>query len=139
MDDLICIMVRAKWISGFQVIQRFMGKISLFRILDGAESLYTMEDLGLSDCHIKQIKDLLKIPAGLFVVTGPTGSGKTTTLYSVLSYLNSPEVNIMTLEEPVEYKLPMVRQSEVNEDKGVSFESGLRSILRQDPDIIFCG
>jgi type IV pilus assembly protein PilB len=81
---------------------------------------------------------MLKKPEGVIVLTGPTGSGKTTTLYSILNFMNTVEKNIMTLEDPVEYELPMIRQSEVREGS-ISFSDGIKSILRQDPDVIFVG
>jgi general secretion pathway protein E/type IV pilus assembly protein PilB len=84
------------------------------------------------------LKRCIKRPEGIIVVTGPTGSGKTTTLYSVLNYINSIDVNIMTLEDPVEYQLPLIRQTNVREGT-IDFESGIKSLMRQDPDIIFIG
>ncbi|MBV8938784.1 MAG: Flp pilus assembly complex ATPase component TadA [Alphaproteobacteria bacterium] len=87
---------------------------------------------------MKELKRCLKRPEGIIVVTGPTGSGKTTTLYSILSYINSIDVNIMTLEDPVEYQLPLIRQTNVREGT-IDFQSGIKSLMRQDPDIIFVG
>ncbi|MEB3702986.1 PulE/GspE-like type II secretion protein [Candidatus Bealeia paramacronuclearis] len=115
------------------------GENIVIRILDKMNSLMNLEELGYSDTIISRIKQSLKKPEGIFIITGPTGCGKTTSLYSLLSYMNSPEVNIMTLEEPVEYRLPLIRQSQVREDVGMSFSEGVRSILRQDPDIILIG
>ncbi|MBN9412331.1 MAG: Flp pilus assembly complex ATPase component TadA [Candidatus Paracaedimonas acanthamoebae] len=115
------------------------GENFVVRILDKRHSLLPLEELGFKEATVHSIKQLIKSPQGLVVVTGPTGSGKTTTLYSMLRYIASTDVNIMTLEEPVEYELPLIRQTEVREPGGVSFVEGIRSILRQDPDIIFIG
>ncbi len=115
------------------------GENFVIRILDKRHSLQPLEKLGFEQNIVNSIKHLIKAPQGLVVVTGPTGSGKTTTLYSMLQYIASIDVNIMTLEEPVEYELPLIRQTEVREPGGVSFVEGIRSILRQDPDIIFIG
>ena len=108
------------------------GENIVIRILDKLHSLMELDKLGYSEEIIQKIKYVLQKPEGLFIITGPTGSGKTTALYSLLSYINTPEVNIMTLEEPVEYQLPMIRQSQVREKAGLSFAEGVRSILRQD-------
>lgn len=113
------------------------GENIVLRILDKAKSLQPLHSLGYDPDIVALIKKLLRRPEGIVVVTGPTGSGKTTTMYSLLSYLNSMRVNIMTLEEPVEYDLPVIRQSDVRD--GMSFSDGVRSILRQDPDVIFIG
>ncbi len=115
------------------------GENVVMRLLDKAKSLVPLEDLGFSDHNIKVLKILLKRPEGIIIVTGPTGSGKTTTLYSVLGYINNIETNIMTLEDPVEYQLPLIRQSNVREGSGMDFLSGIKSLMRQDPDIIFVG
>lgn len=115
------------------------GETLVVRILDKAHSLVPLEDLGYGQDNLSLIKRLLKTPSGLIVVTGPTGSGKTTSLYSMLTALNSSQVNIMTLEEPVEYKIPWMRQTEIREKDALTFARGVRSILRQDPDIILIG
>lgn len=114
------------------------GENIVLRLLDKTKSLVPLEQLGFSDHNSRLLKKLLKRPEGIIIVTGPTGSGKTTTLYSVLSYINSIEVNIMTLEDPVEYQLPLIRQTNVREGS-VDFHSGITSLMRQDPDIIFVG
>ena len=113
------------------------GENMVLRILDKAKSLRSLDSLGYDRHVVDLIKKLMRRPEGIVVVTGPTGSGKTTSMYSLLSYLNSMSVNIMTLEEPVEYDLPVIRQSDVRD--GMSFSDGVRSILRQDPDIVFIG
>jgi len=114
------------------------GENIVMRLLDKAKSLVPIENLGFNDYKIKLLKRLLKRPEGIIIVTGPTGSGKTTTLYSVLNYINSIDVNIMTLEDPVEYQLPLIRQTNVREGS-VDFLHGIKSLMRQDPDIIFIG
>ncbi|MFA7662342.1 MAG: GspE/PulE family protein [Patescibacteria group bacterium] len=111
----------------------------VMRILDTPEKAPTLEDLGFSGRALDVMHDRIKTARGIFLVAGPTGSGKTTTLYSILSVLNREEVNIITLEDPIEYYLAGVSQSQINADVGFTFASGLRSILRQDPDIIMVG
>jgi general secretion pathway protein E/type IV pilus assembly protein PilB len=115
------------------------GENIVMRLLDKAKSLVPLENLGFSEHNITVLKKLLKRPEGIIIVTGPTGSGKTTTLYSILSYINNIDTNIMTLEDPVEYQLPLIRQSNVREGSGMDFLNGIKSLMRQDPDIIFVG
>ncbi|MFW0777970.1 MAG: GspE/PulE family protein [Rickettsiales bacterium] len=115
------------------------GENIVMRLLDKTKSLVPLEKLGFSEHNSDVLKKLLKRPEGIIIVTGPTGSGKTTTLYSVLSYINDIETNIMTLEDPVEYQLPLIRQSSVREGSGMDFLNGIKSLMRQDPDIIFIG
>ncbi len=114
------------------------GENVVLRILDKSKSLVPLEQLGFSEHNFNMLKRCLKRPEGIIVVTGPTGSGKTTTLYSILGYINSIDVNIMTLEDPVEYQLPLIRQTNVREGT-IDFQSGIKSLMRQDPDIIFVG
>ena len=114
------------------------GENIVMRLLDKTKSLVPLEKLGFSEHNIGVLKKLIKRPEGIIIVTGPTGSGKTTTLYSVLNYINSIDVNIMTLEDPVEYQLPLIRQTSVREGS-VDFLHGIKSLMRQDPDIIFVG
>lgn len=114
------------------------GENIVLRLLDKAKSLVDLDKLGFSEHNIKLLKRLLKRPEGIVIVTGPTGSGKTTSLYSVLGYINTVEKNIMTLEDPVEYQLPMIRQTNVREGS-TDFVNGIKSLMRQDPDIIFVG
>lgn len=115
------------------------GENIVLRVLDRQKGIVPIDDIGLE----RDVLDLLKLmvarPEGLLLVTGPTGSGKTTTLYSVLNHLNNETVNIMTLEDPVEYPMGMIRQTSVNEAVRLDFASGIRSMLRQDPDIILVG
>lgn len=120
-------------------IPTVFGENFVLRILDNSKSITTLEELGYTARSIEMVDLMLKKPEGIIIVTGPTGSGKTTTLYSILDSINSIHDNIMTLEEPVEYRLPIIRQSEINHKAGFDFGSGLRSLLRQDPDIIFLG
>lgn len=114
------------------------GENVVLRILDKSKSLVPIDMLGFSEHNLETLKRCLRRPEGIIVVTGPTGSGKTTTLYSVLSYINAIDVNIMTLEDPVEYQLPLIRQTNVREGT-IDFQSGIKSLMRQDPDIIFIG
>lgn len=115
------------------------GENLVLRVLDKSSGIKTLEELGFSQTNLKQIKKAIARPEGIIIVTGPTGSGKTTSLYSMLNAVNSPEVNIMTLEDPVEYSLPLIRQSAVRESTGLTFANGVKALLRQDPDIIFIG
>lgn len=111
----------------------------VIRILDTSGSSLTFKDLGFMGQNLAFIEEYIKKPNGMFLVTGPTGSGKSTTLYSALNVVNEEEVNVVTLEDPIEYYLPGVNQSQVNPEVGYTFASGLRSILRQDPDIVMVG
>ncbi|MFH0819361.1 MAG: ATPase, T2SS/T4P/T4SS family [Patescibacteria group bacterium] len=111
----------------------------VMRILDSSRDTLSLENLGYRDRNLQIILRNMKNPHGLILVTGPTGSGKSTTLYSMLTLLNKEGVNIVTLEDPVEYDLPGVGQAQIRPEVGLTFASGLRSILRQDPDIIMVG
>jgi type IV pilus assembly protein PilB len=115
------------------------GENIVMRILDKEKALLPMPALGFTEDNIKKLQLALKSPEGIIVVTGPTGSGKTTTLYSILSFINSVDINIMTLEDPVEYMLPMIRQANIREGTGMDFIGGVKSAMRQDPDVIFVG
>ncbi len=115
------------------------GENFVLRILDRLHTFFELGDLGFSSEHINQIKSQLNQPYGIVIMTGPTGSGKTTTLYSMLSYLKSSERNIMTLEDPIEYEMHDIRQTQIQKDIGFDFSDGVRSILRQDPDVILIG
>jgi len=115
------------------------GENIVIRVLDHARSLQPLDSLGFSEGNIDQLRRLLKRPEGIVIITGPTGSGKTTTLYSMLREISSVEVNIMTLEDPVEFQLPLIRQTQVHEQIGLTFAQGIRTMLRQDPDIVFVG
>lgn len=115
------------------------GENFVLRILDRNRGVVPLDKLGLTAGQLSLLKLMLKKPEGMVLVTGPTGSGKTTTLYSVLSHLNDERVNIMTLEDPVEYPLPLIRQTSLSEAVKLDFSDGIRSLMRQDPDIIFIG
>jgi type II secretory ATPase GspE/PulE/Tfp pilus assembly ATPase PilB-like protein len=115
------------------------GENFVVRILDRKRSLVRLDALGLDAGTLLTLKLMLARPEGLLLITGPTGSGKTTTLYSVLGHKNSEQVNIMTLEDPVEYTLPMVRQTSIAGAAKMTFGEGVRSLMRQDPDIILIG
>jgi type II secretory ATPase GspE/PulE/Tfp pilus assembly ATPase PilB-like protein len=115
------------------------GENIVLRVLDREKSIIPMDRMGLRHDTLEELKLMMTRPEGIVIVTGPTGSGKTTTLYSLLSHLNSESVNIMTLEDPVEYPVTMMRQTSVAEVNKVDFANGIRSIMRQDPDIILVG
>lgn len=115
------------------------GENLVLRILDRQKGIVPMDRLGLTDENLALLQLLLARPEGIILVTGPTGSGKTTTLYSVLTHLNTEGVNIMTMEDPVEYPIPLIRQASVNESIKIGFGEGVRSMMRQDPDIILVG
>lgn len=115
------------------------GESVVMRLLRSTSTAITFDELGLRDRAYEQLTKETNRPNGMVVVTGPTGSGKTTTLYAVLTRLNTPDTKIITLEDPVEYKLQGINQSQVDWAKGYTFAQGLRSILRQDPDIVMVG
>ncbi len=115
------------------------GEKVVMRLLKKDQDVPSLPDLGLDGLALQELKKSIEVPHGIILVTGPTGSGKTTTLYSVLHRINTPKVNIMTLEDPVEYQMPGVNQVQVNPQAGLKFASGLRSFLRQDPNIIMVG
>lgn len=121
------------------VLPTVNGEKVVIRILGGTGSLLSIQELGLSDANMKLFDEIIRKPNGVLLVSGPTGSGKTTTLYSILGSINKPGVNIITIEDPVEYRMTGVNQVQVNPKAGLTFASGLRSILRQDPDIIMVG
>jgi type IV pilus assembly protein PilB len=123
-------------VSSFPTIY---GENIVIRILDKTSVLLGMNDLGFEGPDLEAFGKLIRRPYGIVLVTGPTGSGKTTTLYAALSTINSADKNIITIEDPVEYQIPMIRQTQVNPKAGLTFATGLRSILRQDPDIIMVG
>ncbi len=115
------------------------GERVVLRLLDKSESLLRLEELGLSDKQLDTFLKLISQPNGIILVTGPTGSGKTTTLYAALSRINSPDKNIITIEDPIEYQLDGIGQIQVNPKINLTFATGLRSIVRQDPDVILVG
>lgn len=115
------------------------GENIVIRILDEKQSILTLDKLGFTEHDIGLLKKLVQRPEGVIILTGPTGSGKTTTLYTILNYINSIDKNIMTLEDPVEYHIPLIRQSNIRSDLGLDFAAGIRALLRQDPDVILVG
>ncbi len=121
------------------VLPIFDGEKIVMRLLPETAKAFTLEALGLRDESLEQIQDNLKKPVGMILITGPTGCGKTTTLYAMMEILNDPGVNISTVEDPIEYRMPRINQTQVNAKIGLTFASGLRSLVRQDPDIIMVG
>ncbi len=121
------------------VIPVFDGEKIVMRLLNESNRILTLEQLGFQGRSLEIIKRNIKKPNGMVLVTGPTGSGKTTTLYTIINLLNKPGVNITTIEDPIEYRMPRLNQSQVNPKIGYTFAAGLRAFLRQDPDIIMVG
>jgi type IV pilus assembly protein PilB len=115
------------------------GEKVVIRILDKTNFVFNKQQLGFSDVEMNAFTDMLKKPHGIIIITGPTGSGKTTTLYTMLSEINNSQKNIITIEDPIEYKFKGVNQVQVNSKVGLTFTSGLRAVLRQDPDVIMLG
>lgn len=121
------------------ILPVYDGEKIVLRLLDETAKVLSLEQLGLQKKPLETLKRNIKRPHGIIYVTGPTGSGKTTTLYTIINILNTPEVNISTIEDPVEYRMPHVNQTQVNPKIGLTFAAGLRSLLRQDPNIIMVG
>ncbi len=121
------------------VIPTAFGERVVLRLLDKTGSILMLSDLGMDTNRIKLFNKLIKSPYGIILVTGPTGSGKTTTLYAALSSINHPEINIITIEDPIEYQIEGIGQIQVNPKIDLTFAAGLRSIVRQDPDVILVG
>ncbi|MEG0885474.1 MAG: GspE/PulE family protein, partial [Janthinobacterium sp.] len=115
------------------------GENFVLRVLDRQKGIVPLDALGLAESELSLLKLMIARPDGVILVTGPTGSGKTTTLYSIINHINTESVNIMTLEDPVEYPMNMIRQTSVNESVKLGFADGIRSMMRQDPDIILVG
>lgn len=115
------------------------GENIVLRVLDRQKGIVSLDQLGIRDDAMESLRLMVARPEGIILVTGPTGSGKTTTLYSILNYLNTESVNIMTLEDPVEYPTNLIRQTSISETARLDFASGIRSLMRQDPDIILVG
>lgn len=120
-------------------IPTIYGENLVLRLLDTSGSVYSLDGLGMVESDIRKIKSIINKPYGMILSTGPTGSGKSTTIYAILNELNRPDCNIMTLEDPVEYRIDNIRQIQLNRKAGMTFAGGLRTILRQDPDIIMVG
>lgn len=121
------------------IMPTFYGEKAVLRILTGSLRPLSFLELGLADYNSEVIKDNIKKTQGLVLITGPTGSGKTTTLYSILHLLNKQEVNICTIEDPIEYDIPRINQTQINSKKNITFAKGLKSFLRQNPNIIMVG
>jgi len=121
------------------VLPVFDGEKVVMRLLPETARGFSLEELGLRGEALERLQANLRKPIGMILVTGPTGSGKTTTLYSMIEILNTPGVNISTVEDPVEYRMPRINQTQVNPKVGLTFATGLRALLRQDPDIIMVG
>lgn len=121
------------------VIPTFHGEKAEMRLLKGSLRPLSLTELGISRQNLEKLNEAIKKPHGLILITGPTGSGKTTTLYAILEILNTPKVNITTIEDPIEYDIPRVNQTQVNIKGGITFDAGLRSLMRQNPDIIMIG
>ena len=120
-------------------IPTIYGENMVLRLLDTSGGIYSLDGLGMIKSDIDKIQSMITKPYGMILSTGPTGSGKSTSIYAILNELNRPDSNIMTLEDPVEYRIDNIRQVQLNRKAGMTFASGLRSILRQDPDIIMLG
>ena len=121
------------------ILPVYGGEKAVMRLLPENVKGFTLESLGFSGEALEKIHHAIRRPVGMILATGPTGSGKTTTLYTVLDIINTPEVNISTIEDPIEYRIPRVNQTQVKPEIGFSFAQGLRSLVRQDPDIIMVG
>lgn len=121
------------------ILPTYHGEKIVIRILDESARNLTLKDLGFAGIELQAIETAIQRPDGMILVTGPTGSGKTTTLYTVMKILNKPDVNINTIEDPIEYSMPRINQTQVNPLIGLTFANGLRTLLRQDPDIIMVG
>jgi type IV pilus assembly protein PilB len=120
-------------------IPSIYGENMVLRLLDTSNSIYSLERLGMNDRDRKRLESMIYRPHGMILSTGPTGSGKSTSLYSILRKINQPDINIITIEDPVEYRIEKIRQVQLNRKAGMTFAGGLRSILRQDPDVIMVG
>ena len=120
-------------------IPTLYGENLVLRMLDMSGGIYTLDRLGMVAEDMAKIENIIVKPYGMILSTGPTGSGKSTSLYAILSSINKPDINIITLEDPVEYRINNIRQAQLNRKAGMTFASGLRSILRQDPDVIMVG
>ena len=115
------------------------GESIVMRLLDQSRLKLDLATLGFSEAQQTQLTEVLNQPYGVFLITGPTGSGKTTTLYTLLGMIDAEERSVFTLEDPIEYRMPLIRQTQVKDDIGLSFSAGLRTLLRQDPDVILVG
>jgi len=121
------------------ILPTFFGEKAVIRILDPGRGIKKLDDIGMSTTQLQMVRNALALPYGLILITGPTGSGKTTTLYSMMNEIDRERLNVVSLEDPVEYNIPGMNQSQVHPEIGYTFANGLRSILRQDPDVIMVG
>ncbi|MFA6797375.1 MAG: GspE/PulE family protein [Candidatus Paceibacterota bacterium] len=121
------------------IIPTYFGEKTVMRLLRESVGAYSLESMGFHGINLERVHEATKQANGMILTTGPTGSGKTTTLYTILELLNTPNVNIATIEDPIEYQMPRVNQTQVKPEIGFSFSNGLRSLVRQDPDIIMVG
>lgn len=121
------------------ILPTFFGEKAVIRILDPGRGVKKLDDIGMSKTHLEMVRHALGLPYGLILITGPTGSGKTTTLYSMMNEIDRERLNVVSLEDPVEYNISGMNQSQVHPEIGYTFANGLRSILRQDPDVIMVG
>ena len=121
------------------ILPIMVGEKIVMRLLPESAKAFTLEELGVRGEELERLQDNLKKPIGMILITGPTGCGKTTTLYSMMEMLNTPDVNISTIEDPIEYRMPRINQTQVNPKIGLTFANGLRALVRQDPDIIMVG
>lgn len=121
------------------IMPTVFGEKVVIRILDMSEAVKAMEELDLNALNLERFRELIRRPSGMVLLTGPTGSGKTTSLYAAINQLNTEKVNIITIEDPVEYQMTGINQVQVNPDIGLTFAKGLRSILRQDPNVVMVG
>ena len=139
-DGRMSLKLGEKWVDiRVSTLPSSFGERLVLRLLDKADASLDLRELGMSDEMTKDYLDQLKSTSGIILVTGPTGSGKTTTLYSGLNYLNDQTRNILTVEDPIEYALEGIGQTQVNNKVGLTFAKGLRAILRQDPDVVMVG
>jgi type IV pilus assembly protein PilB len=120
-------------------IPSIYGENMVLRLLDTSSSIYSLERLGMNERDRQRLESMISRPHGMILSTGPTGSGKSTSLYSILKKVNQPDINIITIEDPVEFRIDKIRQVQLNRKAGMTFAGGLRSILRQDPDVIMVG
>jgi type IV pilus assembly protein PilB len=120
-------------------IPSIYGENMVLRLLDTGNAIYSLERLGMNERDRERLETMIARPHGMILSTGPTGSGKSTSLYSILKKINQPDINIITIEDPVEYRIEKIRQVQLNRRAGMTFAGGLRSILRQDPDVIMVG
>jgi len=121
------------------IVPTYHGENAVLRLLSDNDENFTLETLGFTETDQQKIRNAIKRPSGMILVTGPTGSGKTTTLYTLVKMLNSSEISIVTIEDPIEYAVDGIEQIQVNQRTGLTFANGLRSILRQDPNVIMVG